>query len=191
MLLEYNIALAKVAIRQKSIDKLLGVEGLAAKTYFETFSLLIKGDDFVWNGRKRRPASDSVNSMLSFAYSLLEKDVRRAVSVAGLENSIGFLHAVDFRKDSLIFDVMEIFRPSVADKFVFRCLNWSLFTSSDFEMNGDRCFLKEEARNRFIKAFEEYMGEYIDDSEETWRGKIAKELAALKMLLKNYAKNKE
>lgn len=110
--------MAKVAIRQKSIDKLLGVEGLAAKTYFETFSLLIKGDDFVWNGRKRRPASD-------------------------------------------------------------------------FEMNGDRCFLKEEARNRFIKAFEEYMGEYIDDSEETWRGKIAKELAALKMLLKNYAKNKE
>ena len=83
-------ALAKMAVGSKSIEKLMGIEGVAAKAYFDTFAILLSGSAFKWNGRHKRPATDPVNAMLSFGYSMLEKDVRRAVATAGLASSIGF-----------------------------------------------------------------------------------------------------
>lgn len=115
-------ALVNVARKQDSTQKLMGVEGLASKTYFDTFGMLLSGSEFKWVGR-RRPANDPINAMLNFGYSLLEKDIRRFINVSGLDSSIGFLHATDLRKESLVYDLMEVFRPGVVDKLVIRCVN--------------------------------------------------------------------
>ena len=125
-------ALAKLAVGSKSIEKLMGIEGVAAKAYFDTFAILLSGGAFKWNGRHKRPATDPVNAMLSFGYSMLEKDVRRAISTAGLASSIGFLHELNYRKDSLVYDLMEFFRPTIIDKLVLRCISLKIFTESDF-----------------------------------------------------------
>lgn len=172
-------ALAKLAEGSKSIEKLMGIEGVAAKAYFDTFAILLSGGAFKWNGRHKRPATDPVNAMLSFGYSMLEKDVRRAISTAGLASSIGFLHELNYRKDSLVYDLMEFFRPTIIDKLVLRCISLKIFTESDFIISDGKCLFEEDAKKRFIAEYENYVGQDDDDIDMSKRKQIILEAKGL------------
>ena len=172
-------ALAKLAEGSKSIEKLMGIEGVAAKAYFDTFAILLSGGAFKWNGRHKRPATDPVNAMLSFGYSMLEKDVRRAISTAGLASSIGFLHELNYRKDSLVYDLMEFFRPTIIDKLVLRCISLNMFAESDFVISDGKCLFEEDAKKRFIAEYENYVGQDDDDIEMSKRKRIILEAKGL------------
>lgn len=172
-------ALAKLAVGSKSIEKLMGIEGVAAKAYFDTFAILLSGGAFKWNGRHKRPATDPVNAMLSFGYSMLEKDVRRAIATAGLASSIGFLHELNYRKDSLVYDLMEIFRPTIIDKLVLRCISLKMFAESDFVISDGKCLFEEDAKKRFIAEYENYVGQDDDDIEMSKRKRIILEAKGL------------
>lgn len=172
-------ALAKLAVGSKSIEKLMGIEGVAAKAYFDTFAILLSGGQFKWNGRHKRPATDPVNAMLSFGYSMLEKDVRRAISTAGLANTIGFLHELNYRKDSLVYDLMEVFRPTIIDKLVLRCISLKIFTESDFIISDGKCLFEEDAKKRFIAEYEIYVGQDDDDIDMSKRKQIILEAKGL------------
>ena len=148
--------LVKIAEPKRTVETLMGIEGIGAKTYFDAFSLLLAGNGFEWSGRKRRPASDPVNAMLNFGYALLEKDVRRVLAARGLSISIGFIHELDYRKDSLVYDVMEIFRTTVVDRFIFRCIGLGVIRPEDFYMEEGRCIFNEAAKKKFIASYEEY-----------------------------------
>lgn len=172
-------ALAKMAVGSKSIEKLMGIEGVAAKAYFDTFAILLSDSAFKWNGRHKRPATDPVNAMLSFGYSMLEKDVRRAVATAGLASSIGFLHELNYRKDSLVYDLMEVFRPTIIDKLVLRCISLKIFTESDFIISDGKCLFEEDAKKRFIAEYENYVGQDDDDIDMSKRKQIILEAKGL------------
>ncbi len=172
-------ALAKYTTGDKSIEKLLGLEGVAAKSYFDTFGILINGTDLKWQGRRKHPAPDEINAMLSFAYALLEKDVRRAVAANGLAAGVGFLHELNYRKDSLIYDLMEVFRPSIADRFVLRCINLRVFTENDFVCDKCRCLFNDSSKKRFITAYEEFMGAVNEENGLTLRKQIDLEVKKL------------
>lgn len=139
---------------------LMGIEGYAARLYYECFKEIIRNDSFVWEGRRKFPAPDPVNSMLSYAYTLLEKDVR--VYLAEINNlllSIGFLHETNFRKDSLVYDLMEPFRAEV-DRYVLKCINLKEYGNEDFSIAEGRCYFSEASRKRFIAGYEEFVGSY-------------------------------
>lgn len=172
-------ALAKLAVGSKSIEKLMGIEGVAAKAYFDTFAILLSGGAFKWNGRHKRPATDPVNAMLSFGYSMLEKDVRRAIATAGLASSIGFLHELNYRKDSLVYDLMEFFRPTIIDKLVLRCISLKIFAESDFIISDGKFLFEEDAKKRFIAEYENYVGQDDDDIEMNKRKQIILEAKGL------------
>lgn len=172
-------ALAKLAEGSKSIEKLMGIEGVAAKAYFDTFVILLSGSAFKWNGRHKRPATDPVNAMLSFGYSMLEKDVRRAISTAGLASAIGFLHELNYRKDSLVYDLMEVFRPTIIDKLVLRCISLKMFAESDFIISDGKCLFEEDAKKRFIAEYENYVGQDDDDIDMSKRKQIILEAKGL------------
>lgn len=157
--------LIKVVDSKRSIETLMGVEGVGAKTYFDTFPILLEGRGFEWNGRKKRPAADPMNAMLNLGYALLEKDIRRELSVVGLSECIGFLHEIDFRKDSLVYDVMEVFRTNVVDRFVFRCIGLNMIKPDDFFWENGRCLFNEETKKKFIKAYEQYVAEKTASTE--------------------------
>ena len=178
-------ALAKLAVGSKSIEKLMGIEGVAAKAYFDTFAILLSGGAFKWNGRHKRPATDPVNAMLSFGYSMLEKDVRRAISTAGLASSIGFLHELNYRKDSLVYDLMEFFRPTIIDKLVLRCISLKIFTESDFIISDGKCLFEEDAKKRFIAEYENYVGQDDDDIDMSKRKQIILEAQGLVKKMRN------
>jgi len=111
--------------RMNGTDEVRGLEGQAAAEYFRVFDHLIvdQKDDFVFNERNRRPPLDEVNALLSFVYTLLAHDVRSALETVGLDPAVGFLHRDRPGRPGLALDIMEEFRPVIADRLVLSLIN--------------------------------------------------------------------
>lgn len=114
-------------LQKDDLDSLRGIEGDAAHQYFSVFDELIfqQKDAFAFSGRNRRPPTDRVNCLLSFVYTLLVHDIRSALESVGLDTSVGFLHRDRPGRPSLALDIMEEFRPFLADRLVLSMINRS------------------------------------------------------------------
>lgn len=147
--------LAAAATRAESTDLLLGIEGLAARTYFGSFGqLLRRAPGFQFEFRNRRPPTDPVNALLSFLYSLLVKECLAALLSAGLDPYRGFYHRLRYGRPSLALDLAEEFRPIVADSVVLSMLNNRMLDESAFIQRGPACSLTTAGRRSVINAFE-------------------------------------
>ncbi len=102
-----------------------GFEGMAAAEYFGIFENLIvdQKEDFQFHERSRRPPLDPVNALLSFVYTLIAHDVRSALETVGLDPAVGFLHRDRPGRPGLALDLMEEFRPVIADRLVLSLIN--------------------------------------------------------------------
>jgi CRISPR-associated protein Cas1 len=156
--------MAEAAERASSLDQLLGIEGNAAHIYFADFDGMIKTDDapdahfqFDFNGRNRRPPRDPVNALLSLAYSVLVKDLTIACYAVGLDPYLGFYHQPRFGRPALALDLMEPFRPLIADSAVLTAVNTRMITERDFVRAGPSVALTPNGRKGFFRAFEQRM----------------------------------
>ena len=156
---------AQDACRAESKESLLGVEGNAARIYFQSFSIMLSHEkiqrEFHFEGRNRRPPRDPVNAMLSLAYSLLAKDLLVTLTAVGFDPYLGFFHHPRYGRPSLALDLMEEFRPLVADSTVLGVINNSVISATDFIRAGDGIALKPKARRKFIMAYERRMDQLI------------------------------
>jgi len=111
--------------RTTGTDEVRGLEGQAAAEYFRVFDHLIvdQKQDFKFSERSRRPPLDEVNALLSFVYTLLAHDVRSALETVGLDPAVGFLHRDRPGRPGLALDIMEEFRPVIADRLVLSLIN--------------------------------------------------------------------
>ena len=111
--------------RAVNTDEARGLEGQAAAEYFRIFDHLIvdQKEDFTFTERNRRPPLDEVNALLSFVYTLLAHDVRSALETVGLDPAVGFLHRDRPGRPGLALDIMEEFRPVIADRLVLSLIN--------------------------------------------------------------------
>jgi CRISPR-associated protein Cas1 len=121
-------------------DELLGIEGIAAKDYFDGFKQVLK-QDMNFQNRNRRPPRDPVNAMLSFGYTILYNMVLSAVEQTGLDPFYSNLHAIQDRRFSLALDLMEEFRAPVIDTVVIRLVNLVRVQPKDF-FNDERAGTK-------------------------------------------------
>lgn len=167
----------KLIHQQTTVEKLLGIEGITAKAYYDCFDEILRGSEFCWSGRNRRPPRDPVNAMLSFAYCLLERDIKMGIQEKGLHSCIGYLHATDNYRESLVYDVMEAFRTSVAERFVFKYINLKKVKENDFVYEQDKCLFSEAARKDFVCQYE-----YFCKEEESYK-KITEIVNKLKKLI--------
>ncbi|WP_289019950.1 type I-C CRISPR-associated endonuclease Cas1c [Desulfobacter postgatei] len=112
-------------LQKDDLDTLRGIEGDAAHQYFSVFDEMIfqQQDAFAFSGRNRRPPTDRVNCLLSFVYTLLVHDVRSALESVGLDPAVGFLHRDRPGRPGLALDMMEEFRPFLADRLVLSMIN--------------------------------------------------------------------
>ena len=144
--------------RAADLDTLRGEEGGAAAEYFNVFPHLVRVDDptFVWTGRSRRPPLDPLNALLSFLYAILTNDCVSAVEAAGLDPQIGFLHAVRPGRPALALDLMEEFRPLLADRVAFALVNRRQITGADFaDRPGGAVELNEAGRRKVLAAYQQ------------------------------------
>lgn len=149
-----------VSLRQmrhaNSLDEARGIEGDAASVYFSVFNELLRGPGFVFNGRVRRPPTDPVNALLSFAYSLVTNECASALQGVGLDPYVGFLHRDRPGRLSLALDLLEEFRSAWADRFVLTLINRQQFKANDFVTeSSDAVRLKEDSRKEFLSAWQE------------------------------------
>lgn len=149
----------KIIDNVADISKLMGIEGITAKDYYDCFPELLANSCFTWNGRNKRPPKDPVNAMLSFSYYLLERNIKLCLMKKGLISSIGFLHALDNYRESLVYDVMEVFRTLVAERFVLKCINLRKISLADFSFEEDSCVFTEAGRKKFVSAYEEFIAD--------------------------------
>ncbi|MFM5997303.1 MAG: type I-D CRISPR-associated endonuclease Cas1d [Sphaerospermopsis kisseleviana] len=143
---------------QQTLDQVRGVEGLAAREYFACWQNMV-GKQWTFNGRNRRPPTDPVNSLLSFAYALLQGQVMAAVNVAGLDPYIGYLHEVHHGQPAMVLDLMEEFRALIADNLVLSILNKQEIKPNDFNESLGAYRLKDNAKKTFLQAFDKKMND--------------------------------
>jgi CRISPR-associated protein Cas1 len=184
------------AERAESLEQLLGIEGSAARIYFEHLPGMIKVNDpdgvepkrglapstspsesdnthkfevpvpssastndfsFDFTTRNRRPPRDPVNALLSLAYSVLAKDLTIVCQAVGFDPFLGFYHQPRFGRAALALDLMEPFRPLIADSAVLSAINTRMVTPRDFIRTGEAVALKPDGRKAFFRAYEQRM----------------------------------
>ena len=157
-------ALLPQALAASSLDFLRGLEGNAAKSYFDVLDeMILNGKPtFSFSGRSRRPPLDPVNALLSFAYSILAHDCASALEAAGLDPYVGFLHRDRPGRTSLALDLMEELRPCMADRFVLTLINNRVVNEKDFiRQDSGAVLLTDDGRRKFFSAWQEKKREQL------------------------------
>jgi CRISPR-associated protein Cas1 len=140
----------------RDLTELLGLEGNAAALYFEQFDSMLKQREdwkFDWRGRNRRPPRDPVNALLSLGYSMLAKELTGVCHAVGLDPFLGFLHQPRYGRPALALDLMEEFRPLVADSVAISLVNRGELGPEDFIKSANGTFLNDAGRKRFWEAW--------------------------------------
>ena len=140
------------------LDTLRGAEGMAAQLYFSVFDLMLKKqhDDFRFTKRTRRPPRDRMNCLLSFLYALVRHDCIAALTSLGLDPFVGFLHADRPNRPALALDLMEEFRPWLADRLAVTLINRQQIAGEHFvEREGGAVELTENGRRALIQGYQE------------------------------------
>lgn len=162
VLLELN-HLARAAERVESAESLLGVEGTAARVYFQAMRAMLRpesgavGATFDFQGRNRRPPRDPINALLSFVYAVLVKDLTITLTAVGFDPYLGFLHRPRYGRPSLALDLAEEFRPLIGDSIVVGMINNGEISERDFVTRGGATALTANGRSALLDAYERRM----------------------------------
>ncbi len=155
-------ALARRAEEASGAGELLGIEGVAARLYFDAFPQLIaRAGELPGPGfsglRNRRPPTDVVNCLLSFCYGMLTKEVLAACLAVGFDPYIGLFHRPRFGRPALVLDLAEEFRPLLADSTVLTLINNREVSAGDFLVRAGAVTLTAGGRKAVIRAWERRM----------------------------------
>ncbi|MDR1628745.1 MAG: type I-C CRISPR-associated endonuclease Cas1c [Oscillospiraceae bacterium] len=151
-------AAAVQAMDAQNSDSLRGLEGECASRYFSVFDQMIlqQKEDFFFRTRSRRPPTDNVNALLSFAYSLLTSQCVSALEAVGLDPYCGVFHTERPGRCSLALDLVEEFRAAFADRFVLTLINKKILTDTDFvQKENGGVLLTDDGRKTFLKAWQD------------------------------------
>ena len=155
---------AEQAARAASVDSARGHEGQAAALYFGNFAGMIKGElanEFDAHGRQRRPPPDPVNAALSFAYAMLTHECTAALRAASLEPSIGAFHVSRPGRPALSLDLMEPFRPLIADSVVITAFNRGELRPGHFLRTAAGCMFTDDGRKAFFSVYGRRMSDEV------------------------------
>ena len=163
-----------------STEQLLGLEGNLAACYYADFSKLLTprdfGADWEFSKRNRRPPKDPVNALLSFGYAMLAKECTVALLAEGLDPWWGMYHKPRHGRPALALDLMEEFRPLVADSAVITAINTGMVTAKSFQRSQAACILTDVGRKSFIRAYEARLDQLVThpifDYRCSWRSII-------------------
>lgn len=142
---------------ETDLDALRGLEGEASVRYFRVFDEMVLNQkaDFLFDGRNRRPPTDNMNALLSFAYVLLSNDCAAALESVGLDSYVGFMHRDRPGRVSLALDLMEELRAPMADRLCVTLVNNRVLQDKHFErQESGAVFLGEDGRKLFLSAWQ-------------------------------------
>jgi CRISP-associated protein Cas1 len=171
--------------------ELLGLEGEAAARYFRLFSTMLGAaaqdfPQFAFEKRSRRPPADPVNALLSFAYSLLSRTWPGVLSAVGFDPYLGFYHRPRFGRPTLALDMMEPFRPILADSTVIQAINNSEVKADGFLAMGGAVSMKPHTKRAFIQTYERRLDQEVTHPLFGYRVSMRRLLEVQARLLARY-----
>jgi CRISP-associated protein Cas1 len=158
---------AQASERAANLAELLGIEGSAAARYFGAFHRLIKEQEtegelnFDFRARNRRPPADPVNALLSFAYAILTRTFAVTLAAVGFDPYRGYYHQPRYGRPALALDLLEPFRPLIADSSVIQAINNGEVRPTDFLRVGGSVALTSDGRKRFIATVERRLSQEV------------------------------
>ncbi len=165
--LSSNLPIITLPTEGAAVESLLGMEGAASALYWQTLQPLVPA---AWGFKRRtgRNAQDPFNALLNFLYGILRVRCQSSVRLAGLEPELGFLHSDRPGRPSLALDLMEPFRPLIADRIAFRIASQGLADPASCEAGPNSLLLGEELRKLAAKMILERFGELESTGGPTW-----------------------
>lgn len=152
-----SIEIEKVKIKEVcKIDELMGIEGRIRKCYYSAFNSFLS-EPFMFSKREKRPPTDPLNALISFGNSLMYTAVLSEIYKTQLDPSVSFLHEPTTKRFSLSLDIAEIFKPLIIDHILFHIINNRMITLDHFDQMEGICYLNDEGKKIFLKAYEEKM----------------------------------
>lgn len=145
-----------------TVERLMGLEGAAANSYFSAFGECLRNSTFSFLSRSRRPPLNPVNALLSFGYQLLWNHLLTLIELRGLDPYQACLHQGSARHAALASDLIEEFRAPLVDGLVLYLLNKKMLSLDHFEYRDGGCFLNHSGRKIYLAAFVRQMEEVID-----------------------------
>ncbi|MBU0992180.1 MAG: CRISPR-associated endonuclease Cas1 [Proteobacteria bacterium] len=149
-----------VALNQPDIqNSIMGFEGTAGRAYFQCISKIMP-ETYQFKGRSRRPAKDPFNAVLNYCYGILYGRIEKACILAGLDPYIGFLHADNYNKKSLVFDLIEPFRIFAEQTAIY------LFTGKKirdeyFDLSETSATLNQKGKPVVVDAINQHLEETV------------------------------
>lgn len=140
-------------------QKILGLEGVSSKIYFETLSGILP-NKWKFKGRSRRPAKDSFNCLLNYGYGVLYSMVEKTCILAGLDPCVGFLHTDDYNKKSFVFDVIEQYRCHI-DEIVLFLFTRKLINDNSFDKTENGCVLNDVGKKILMTNLNDYFDKQV------------------------------
>lgn len=171
---------AAISARLRDVDnvtqigQLFGVEGSAAKSYFDAYGKMLLGS-LEFPGRRKHPSTDPVNALLSFGYTIIFNEISSLLDGLGFDPYLSYYHSIDYGRASLASDLIEEFRAPIADRFTLYLVNNRVLGEEDFYSNpkGGGVYLKREALKRYFKEYEEMINRKFvhpkTEENSTWR----------------------
>jgi CRISPR-associated protein Cas1 len=146
---------------------LRGVEGAAARAYFDLFGRW-NSSDFVFPGREKRGTANPLNALLNFGYTLVTRELEGLLEAAGLDPTVGFYHQPDDDRPSLACDWVEEFRHLIVDRLVLTLVNRRSLTGEHFETGEDHrgVRMKSEGLRIFSAAYDKAMRRSCSNDDE-------------------------
>ncbi len=147
-----------------NLEEIRGCEGQGAACYFGAFDTMIVSQrtDFKFDGRNRRPPRDRMNALISFLYALVANDCRSALEGVGLDPQLGFLHSLRSGRPALALDLMEEFRPVLADRLALSMVNLKQIRAEHFdERPGHSVMLNDDGRKAVLVGYQKRKQEEI------------------------------
>jgi CRISPR-associated protein Cas1 len=167
------------------LQELLGLEGSAARVYFQGFAKMVR-HSFAFEGRRRRPATDPVNALLSLGYTMVYNEIASLLDGMGFDPYLGYYHQPRHGHATLASDLLEEFRTPLVDRFTLKIVNNRMFQEGDFYLHGPSggVFLTDAARNRYFAEYEQFITQPTacagDQSESTFRQLFRRQAERLK-----------
>lgn len=154
---------------KRAVDAVMGLEGAGSAAYFRGFAKMVRRG-LTFEARRKHPAPDPINALLSFGYVLLTNEADGALSGVGFDPFIGFLHGLRYGRRSLPLDLVEEFRHPVVDGLVLNCCNLGMVSTEEFVTAADGsvrmvpAFLK-----RFLEEYDKRLREPGGEGRASWR----------------------
>ncbi len=137
----------------RSIDELRGFEGVSTARYFQAWATCLPAD-FPFERRSTRPPLNPVNACISFGATLLYSEIVAFLHAHGLDPALGLLHTTEDGRWSLALDLLEPFRPVLAEALALDLFSHQMLNASHFEPRAGGVYLNDNGRKKFILQYE-------------------------------------